>query len=553
MTSAFPEGALTPEPLDPASADGGAVAGASSAGGGAAALLVASGILLSRLVGLVRQRVFAHYFGTSAAADVFTAAFRIPNFLQNLFGEGVLSASFIPVYASLLARGEEREASRVASAVAALLGLVVALFVLAGVFATPALVLVIAPGFSGEKRELAIRLVRILFPGAGLLVLSAWCLGVLNSHRRFFLSYAAPVVWNVTMIGALLIFGSRTDQFRLAELLAWGSVLGSALQFLIQLPVVIRLVPHLRPAFDLASQHVRNVVRNFGPVVVGRGVVQISAYVDSLIATLLVTGAVAVLNYAQILYTLPVSLFGMAVSAAELPAMSSATGDDAAIGAQLRRRLDAGLRRIAFFIVPSAVAFLALGDVIAGVVYQSGRFGHDEAVWVWGALAGATIGLLASTLGRLYASAYYALRDTRTPLRFAVLRVLLGSALGYLLSLQFPRWAGVDPRWGVAGLTLAGGLAAWIEFFMLRRTLNVRLGRTGLAVGYQARLWCAALVAAAVGLAIKRWLSTDHPVALALPILAAYGVIYVGLAAALGVGEASGLTQRMQRLRRSRR
>jgi putative peptidoglycan lipid II flippase len=553
MTSAFPEGALTPESQEPASADKSAVAGASSAGGGAAALLVASGILLSRLVGLVRQRVFAHYFGTSAAADVFTAAFRIPNFLQNLFGEGVLSASFIPVYASLLARGEEREASRVASAVAALLGLVVALFVLAGVFATPALVLLIAPGFSGEKRELAIRLVRILFPGAGLLVLSAWCLGVLNSHRRFFLSYAAPVVWNVTMIAALLTFGSRTDQFRLAELLAWASVVGSALQFLIQLPVVIGLVPHLRPAFDLASQQVRTVVRNFGPVVVGRGVVQISAYVDSLIATLLVTGAVAVLNYAQILYTLPVSLFGMAVSAAELPAMSSATGDETAVGALLKRRLDAGLRRIAFFIVPSAVAFLALGDVIAGAIYQSGRFGRDEAVWVWGALAGATIGLLASTLGRLYASAYYALRDTRTPLRFAVLRVLLGSALGYLLSLPLPRWAGIDPRWGVAGLTLAGGLAAWIEFLFLRRTLNARLGRTGLDVGYHVRLWGAAGVAAAIGVAIKLWLTTNHPVLVAVPVLAAYGMTYLGLAAALRVEEASRLTRRLRRFGRQRR
>src|SRR6188474_501684 len=146
--------------------------------------LVAFGILCSRLTGFVRQRVFAHYFGLqSDAADAFNAAFRIPNFLQNLFGEGALSASFIPVYAALVARGERSAADRVAGAVASLLALVVAVLVLAGVAATPILITVIAPGFTGDKRALTIEIVRVLFPGAGLLVLSAWCLGVLNSHR----------------------------------------------------------------------------------------------------------------------------------------------------------------------------------------------------------------------------------------------------------------------------------------------------------------------------------------------------------------------------------
>src|SRR5512138_3239227 len=145
--------------------------------------MVASGIFLSRLAGLVRESVFAHYFGNSDAADAFRAAFRIPNFLQNLFGEGVLSASFIPVYAQLLARKEDKEAGRVAGAVLAILALVT------GVLATPLLIDAIAPGFEGAKRELAIRVVRILFPGAGLLVLSAWCLGILNSHRNFLLAY----------------------------------------------------------------------------------------------------------------------------------------------------------------------------------------------------------------------------------------------------------------------------------------------------------------------------------------------------------------------------
>jgi putative peptidoglycan lipid II flippase len=443
--------------------------------------MVAAGILLSRLIGLVRNRVFAHYFGTSDAADAFNAAFRIPNVLQNLFGEGVLSASFIPVYAGLRAKGDDAEAQRVAGAVAALLGLVSAVLVLAGVLLTPWLIALIAPGFSGEKREVTIRLVRILFPGAGLLVLSAWCLGVLNSHRRFFLSYSAPVLWNVAIIAAIVAFGRGRAQYPLAEIAAWGSVVGSLLQFGIQLPAVSRLLGGLRPRLAPGSVQVAEVLHNFGPVFVGRGVVQLSAYVDTVLASLLPTGAVAGLSYAQVLYTLPVSLFGMSVSAAELPAMASAVGDELERTAYLRGRLEAGLRQIAFFVVPSAMAFLALGDVVAGALYQSGAFTRAMTVYVWGILAGSAVGLLASTMGRLYASTYYALHDTRTPLRFAVLRVTLTIGLGYLCALPLPVALGIDPRWGAAGLTASAGMAGWVEFVLLRRALNRRIGPTGLS------------------------------------------------------------------------
>src|ERR1043165_6985483 len=425
------------------------------------AVFVAAGILLSRLAGLVRLQVFAHYFGLeSDAADAFNAAFRIPNFLQNLFGEGALSASFIPVYAALVAREDRREADRLAGAVASILALIVSGIVLVGVLTTPFLIGIIAPGFSGEKRELTIQIVRVLFPGAGLLVLSAWCLGVLNSHYRFLLSYAAPVLWNAAMIGTLVLYG-HSELPRLAVLLAWGSVGGSALQFAIQVPVVLRVAPQLK--FSIAvSEHVRTVARNFIPVFISRGVVQLSAYIDTLLATLLPTGAVTGLANAQLLYTLPVSLFGMSVSAAELPAMAGAAGIDVSGAEAVRRRLDAGLRQIAYFVVPSAVAFLALGDVIAAALLQTGRFRHEDAVYVWGILAGSAVGLLASTLGRLYSSTYYALRDTRTPLRYAVVRVVLTTLLGYLFAIPLPRALGLDPGWGAAGLTASAGIAGWI-------------------------------------------------------------------------------------------
>jgi putative peptidoglycan lipid II flippase len=517
---------------------------------GRSAFLVGAGILISRIVGLARQRVFAHYFGTSAAGDAFSAAFRIPNFLQNIFGEGALSASFIPVYAKLLAHDDEKEAAHVANAVLGLLALAVSVIVLTGVLATPYLISAIAPGFQGETRELTIRLVRILFPGAGLLVLSAWCLGVLNSHHRFFISYTAPVAWNLAMIASLLIFGRRVGQFPLAEYVAWGSVIGSALQFGVQLPTVLLLVRRLRPTIDVASEHVRTVIRNFFPVFMSRGVVQISAFVDAILASFLPEGSVVALTYAQSLYTLPVSLFGMSVSAAELPAMSRAIGSHEEVADVLRRRLDEGLRRIAFFIVPSSMAFLALGDVIAAVLYQTGQFKHDAAIFVWGILAGSTVGLLASTLGRLYSSTYYALHDTRTPLRYAIVRVTLTTLLGYLCALPLPRLLGIDPKWGVAGLTASAGIAGWIEFALLRRTLNRRIGRTGLSTSYVIKLWIAALLAADIGWTFKLLLGDLHPIPLAAVVLGGYGVAYFGVTFALELSESRAVINKTFRLLR---
>ncbi|HXD34410.1 MAG TPA: murein biosynthesis integral membrane protein MurJ [Pyrinomonadaceae bacterium] len=515
------------------------------------AFMVGAGILISRLVGLVRQRVFAYYFGTSGAGDAFSAAFRIPNFLQNVFGEGALSASFIPVYAKLLAEGDEKEAKHVANAVLGLLALTTSIIVLLGVLTTPYLISIIAAGFQDERRDLTIRLVRILFPGAGLLVLSAWCLGVLNSHHRFFISYTAPVVWNLSIIAALVIFGGRVGQFPLAEATAWGSVIGSALQFAVQMPTVVKLVPRLRPAIDLASAHVMTVGRNFVPVFISRGVVQISAFVDAALASFLGQGAVVALSYAQSLYTLPVSLFGMAVSAAELPAMSKALGATDEIAEVLRQRLDEGLRRIAFFIVPSSMAFLALGDVIAAVLYQTGKFTHDAAIYVWAILAGSTVGLLASTLGRLYSSTYYALRDTRTPLRYATIRVVLTTVLGYLCALPLPPLLHLDQKWGVAGLTASAGVAGWIEFTLLRRKLNQRIGRTGLPLGFTAKLWFGAAIGAAVGWGLKLTVPVVHPLPLAVIVLGAYGVTYFLITSLFGIPEARTIIERALRISKS--
>lgn len=508
-----------------------------------------TGILLSRLIGLVRDRVFAHYFGNSDAADAFRAAFRIPNFLQNLFGEGVLSASFIPVYARLRAQERHGEATQLAEAIFALLFLLTSVLTLAGIFAAPWLSYAIAPGFHGEKRLLTIHLVQILFPGAALLVLSAWCLGILNSHRRFFLSYSAPVIWNVAMITAMVWQGARGGESRLAVVISFASVLGSGLQFAVQAPTVLQFLRPLHFRLTLGTEQVQTVVRNFFPVFLSRGVVQISAYLDSLLASFLPTGAVSALAYAQTLNSLPVSLFGMAISAAELPAMSSALGTPEEIGAVLRGRLENGLKNISFFVVPSAVAFVVLGDVIVATVYRSGHFMAEDVTFVWSVLAGSGVGLLATTSGRLYSSAFYALRDTRTPLNFAVIRVVLTVVLGYLFALPLPRLLGIDRHWGVAGLTLSAGLAGWVEFVLLRRALRVRIGEVVATPGRVARLWVGGGIAAAGAYGVKRLLPFNQPLLVGACVLSLFGLGYLGCTRLLGVEAPARVSRLLSRLR----
>jgi putative peptidoglycan lipid II flippase len=512
------------------------------------AFLVAAGILLSRISGLVRERVFAHYFGNSDAGDAFKAALKIPNFLQNLLGEGVLSASFIPVYSKLLGEDRRDDARRLVSTVAGFLGLVVGLLVLLGVVFTPALISLIAPGFEGAKQELTIQIVRILFPGIGLLVLSALCLGVLNSHGFFFLSYAAPVSLNlVVIIGLLASAGNISSASELAIRLAWIQVLGCGVQFFIQLPSTLRILKGFALHLDPSGKPFRSVARNFGPVVVSRGVVQISAYIDAIMASWLPTGAVSALAYAQILYTLPVSLFGMAVSASELPELSRARGDAGEVREFLRGRLERGLRRIAFYVVPTSVVFIVLGDVAVAAIFQTGAFDRDATQLVWGVLAAATLGLTASTQGRLYASAYYALQDTRTPLKFAIVRVLLTGAFGWVFAFPLVEAAQIPRVWGTAGLTLAAGLAGYIEYRLLRQGLKSRVGDLGLRPRFIFQTWGASFVAAALAWGARTLLPFQAPIPVAVLVFSVFGLAYLTLTTLARLPEAEEITRRLRK------
>jgi len=532
---------------------------------------VGAGILLSRIAGLIRESIFAHYLGNSVAADAFKAAIRIPNFLQNLLGEGVLSASFIPVYSRLIAEGEAELAGRVAGIVGSLLALAVSVIVLIGVAVTPVLMSLLAPGFQGETRDLTMHIVQIMFPGVGVFVLSAWCLGLLNSHRLFFVSYAAPVLWNVAMIGTLLGFGGHHSQSSLAIILAWGSVVGALLQFGVQLPFIFwrktadgsTIGEKIVFGLNTSLGPVRQVFRSLGPVIISRGVVQLSAYIDGWIASWLGLGAVSSLGYAQTLYLLPISLFGMSVAAAELPEMSSSTGTREEIHAKLRERLIAGKRNIAFYVIPCVAGFLVLGQFIVAAYLQTGDFTHDDTLYVWYILMGSTVGLLAATWGRLYSSAFYALRDTRTPLRYAIVRVILTAVLGLLfafplrralnlaferlLHLPLPAMAGIELKMGVVGLTLSAGLAGWIEFLLLRDALQARIGSTALPRHYPAKIWAAAICASADSWAVGHYVHFGYRWLNLAAVLGSFGIVYGAVTWLANIPEARSLLKRFQR------
>ena len=528
--------------------------------GMAASSLVAMGILLSRVAGLIRQRVFAHYFGVGLYADVFTAGMRMPNALQNLLGEGTLSASFIPVYSELLEEGREEEAGRVAGAVFALLLAVAGGLTLLGIIFAPLMVSVFLAGFEGEKRELTITVTRIIFPMTGTLVLSAWALGILNSHRKFFISYIAPVIWNGAMIATLVLFGGGLALDRLAVALAWGALAGGVLQFAVQLPWIVRLERSLKIRWDTKLEQVRTTVRNAGPAILGRGVVQLSGYVDIFLASFLFSGAVGAIGYAQLLYLLPVSLFGMSVAAAELPELAR---QRLAPSEVLRLRASRGLQRIAFYVVPSFVAFVLLGDVLIAALFQTGRFDAAQTALVYAILIAFSIGLLASTGTRLLSSTFFALRDTRTPAKYALVRVISAAILAIALMIQFEP---VDARGiqipagifggmqlagqplGAVGLAAGSGIAAWIEWALLRRSLRRRLGTVGAGAGPVARMFVAALVAAAAGWGVRLLLPALHPTLEGVAVFSVYGLVYFAVAAMVRLEEIQGVATRVRRM-----
>ena len=542
---------------------------------GKGAVLVGAGIFLSRVAGIGREAAVAAFIGAGRVGDAYRAALTIPRLLQNLLGEGSLSASFIPIYSQLVEQGRRRDAGRLAGAVFGLLAAVTGLAVLAGWLLAEPLVSLLLWRLSDDTADLTVELVRIMFAGIGFIVLAAWSLGVLSAHRRFFLSFAAPVIWNLAqiglMVGAWVVWHGVDPAARasdVARVAAWGVVLGGTLQFLVQVPLVLRMVPSLRPSLNWRRPDVRTVLNRFGPALIGRGVVQMSAYVDLILAGLLAGGAIAALGFAQVIYFLPISLFAMSVAASDLPEMAREQGDPEAVV----RRLQTGLDRIGFYVLFSAVAFITLGGLIVGALLERGQFTGDQTVQVWWILAAYSLGLVASASARLLQNACFAAGDAKGPARVAAVRVVLAAAAGVLLMFSFDSYAVIDGsverlgdfkvlsplsdaeradgavRLGAVGLALGSTVAAWIEYGILRHRVRYLLRRQQPVRGPTGRLAIAGLSAAVLG-AVLAWGFEPLPLLVAAPLaLLVTGVVYVVLGRGSGVAaaeEAAGLLEQI--------
>ena len=538
--------------------------------GNSGAKKIGTGILLSRLAGLLRESLLRSVLGLGPAADAFTAALRIPNLLQNLLGEGSLSSSFIPVYSKLLSEGKEKEAGHTAGAVAGLLIAFTGALTLVGILIARPIAKLLTPGFSSEKLDLTADLIKITTAGIGFLVLAAWCLGVLNSHRKFFLSYVAPVIWNAAQIVILFIaIGKDWDPVKAARAAAWGLFIGGVIQLLFQFFGVSRLRTKICFSFSWKNEHVREIIRRFNPTILGRGVVQISAYFDLVLASLLVTGAVAALMSAQVLYILPISLFAMSIAAAELPEMSRNTDSQ-----HLRNRLNQGIKQTSFLMLLTSVIYMTIGDQIIGVIFQWGSFDRDDSIAVAATLAAYSLGIPAIGISRIYQSALYANGDTKTPAFSATLRVIISLIIGLLLMFPLDRlfisnsalekvpgsivgdWGPLsqslrslpeNPHLGAVGLAVGSAIAAWVEMFFLARKTNKKVTPESSPYSPMVKLLPATFSALMISI-IARWLLSDaNAVINCLVCIPAATLAYIAVSSKNGVQESVVLLEGVKR------
>jgi putative peptidoglycan lipid II flippase len=445
----------------------------------------------------------ARVLGTTIYADAVAAAFKIPNMLQNLLGEGTLSAAFIPEYARLSDSQDVRAAGALARRVLWLLSGVVTLLVAGGILLLPIIVTLFMPGLEGQRKELTIMAGRIAFLMTGMLVFSAWSLAILNAHRKFFTAYVAPVMWNLAMIVFLAINYGVQPNRRFVSLLMWVAVVGAVLQVAVQLPTLFKVERSLRAKWEGARAAANGVVRAAVPTIFGRGAVQISGYIDYFLVSFLAGGTMAIMRYAQMLYMLPISLLGFSVAAAELPELSRMRD----LGpAEMIKRTRAALRVTWFWSIPVVVGFLAFGDGIVGVLFQGGTFGADDTRIVYAALAAYTIGLLPANGGRVLVTSLYAVGDTRTPARISIIRIavsaLAGAGLMYLL---LRTYGGVV---AVLGICLGSALGSWIEFVLLRRAVSRQLEGSVL---HELSLTRIAVLCLGVGVALRALLFVSPP------------------------------------------
>ncbi|MQC18228.1 MAG: murein biosynthesis integral membrane protein MurJ, partial [Chloroflexi bacterium] len=431
-----------------------------------AAGIVALGFVVSRVLGVVRSVVIADAFGTDPELSAYWVAFRLPDLVFQLLAGATLSAAFIPTFSRVLLRSGEDAGWRLASSVLNLVAL--ATFVTAGLafIAAPVLVPWLAPGLgeaTGREVELgalAVDLTRIMLISPLFFGLSGMFMGILNARQHFIAPAFAPVIYNLGIIfGAVFLAGPLG-----VHGLAWGVVVGALGHLIVQLPALRGVGWRWHPAMALGSKDVRDVLRLMGPRVIGLGAGQINFLVIIFFASFVSDAAISAVNYAFLMMMLPVGVIGMAISTALFPTLAAHAA--ARETAQLRSAVSNALRVILFLSIPASVGLAILARPAVRLLLERGEFGADSTALVVDALVFYSVGIAAHAGVEILSRGFYAMSDTRTPVTIAVIAMALNVAFAALLVQPF----------GVAGLAAAASLAALLEFGLLARLLDVRLG-----------------------------------------------------------------------------
>jgi putative peptidoglycan lipid II flippase len=477
--------------------------------------VVSAAVLSSRVLGLVREQVFAVAFGAGRSLDAFVTAFRIPNLLRDLFAEGALSAAFVTTFSQTLEREGERAAWRLASLVLNVLAIVVGALCLLGIWAAPALTRAMAPGFAEVpgKLELTISLTRIMFPFLLLVALAAVVMGILNTRNRFGVPASASTFFNLgSVVGGLAcvhwmapgyleavwteLRGGAVATFdpdlaaRAITGMAIGTMIGGVLQLGVQLPSLFGVGFRWRPVLAWRDPALRQVLALMAPATIGAAAVQVNVFVNNNFASYLGDGAVSWLNVAFRFMQLPIGLFGVAIGTVTLPLVSrhAARGDQAAMRTSLRQALE----MTALLCLPAAAGLAAFGEPIIGLIYEHGRFDAHDTINAAQALAGYAIGLAGYAGIKVVAPAFYALDDARTPARVSLLSIATNFGLNWL----FVHVLG----WGTVGLALSTSAVAIANFAILLWVLRRRIGPLGGGLGTAiVRIAVAAAVMTAAG------------------------------------------------------
>jgi len=429
-----------------------------------AAGIVGMATMLSRIFGFIRDMVVAAFFGAGIATDAFFVAFRIPNLLRRLLGEGSLTVAFIPVFTEYLKTKSRESALELASIALTFLSIVLVLVSMAGVLLSPFIVSLMAPGFlkNPEQFDLAVFLTRIMFPYIFFISLVALCMGILNSLRHFAAPALAPVVLNISMILTTLLLHRSFKQPITA--LAVGVMLGGALQLAMQWPVMIRMGAILKPNFHFRHPGMKRVGRLLIPTLVGSGIYQINIFVGTILASMLPKGSVSFLYYADRVVELPLGVFAIAVGTASLPSLSAQVAKG--LFEDFKKTISFSLRLILFITIPATIALIALREPIVSVLFQRGAFDAYSTQMTAQALLFYTIGLWAFSVIRVIDSAFFSLQDRKSPLKAAAVSLIVNVGLSVLL--MFPLKHG--------GLALATSAASAVNVLMLSYILWKKIG-----------------------------------------------------------------------------